>query len=79
MAGLDGRNPVLYMNFPEGRLKFLGTLVFPKNNYMVLKFGRKEVLCEDVLESMVSTGCTFLHPFGTACSLEATPAMMSND
>lgn len=55
MAGLDGRNPVLYMDFPEGRLKFLGTLVFPKNNYMVLKFGRKEVLCEDVLESMVST------------------------
>ncbi|KAK9861928.1 hypothetical protein WJX84_007885 [Apatococcus fuscideae] len=53
LAGLDSRNPVLYMDFPEGRLKFLGTLVFPKNNYMVLKFGRKEVLCEDVLENMI--------------------------
>ena len=57
LAGLDSRNPVLYMDFPEGRLKFLGTLVFPKNNYMVLKFGRKEVLCEDVLENMVSSPC----------------------
>jgi hypothetical protein len=30
-----------------------GTLVFPHNKYLVLKMGNKEVLCEDVLESMV--------------------------
>ncbi len=55
LAALDSRNPVLYINFPEGRLKFFGTIVFPKNKYMVLKFGNKDVLCEDVLENMVST------------------------
>jgi hypothetical protein len=33
-----------------------GTLVFPRNKYMVLKLGQKEVLCEDVFESMVSSG-----------------------
>ena len=54
LAALDSRNPVLYINFPEGRLKFFGTIVFPKNKYMVLKFGNKDVLCEDVLENMVS-------------------------
>lgn len=31
-----------------------GTLVFPRNKYLVLRMGQKEVLCEDVLESMVS-------------------------
>ena len=55
LAALDSQNPVLYINFPEGRLKFFGTIVFPKNKYMVLKFGNKDVLCEDVLENMVST------------------------
>ncbi|KAK9820422.1 hypothetical protein WJX72_010106 [[Myrmecia] bisecta] len=53
LAQLDTRNPVLYINFPEGRLKLFGTLVFPKNKYMVLKFGHKEVLAEDILENMV--------------------------
>ncbi len=53
LAQLDTRNPVLYMDFPEGRLKFFGTIVFPHNKYMVLKVGTKDILCEDVLESMV--------------------------
>lgn len=26
---------MLYIDFPEGRLKLFGTLVFPKNTYMV--------------------------------------------
>ena len=30
-----------------------GTLVFPKNKYLVLRMGQKDVLCEGVLESMV--------------------------
>jgi hypothetical protein len=34
-----------------------GTLVFPRNKYLVLKMGQKEVLCEDVLESMVRGRC----------------------
>lgn len=53
LAQLDSRNPVLYVDFPDGRLKFLGTIVYPKNKYMVLRFGQKEVLCEDILENMV--------------------------
>ncbi len=56
LAKLDTRNPVLYFDFPEGRLKLLGTLAFPRNKYMVLKLGPREALCEDVLESMVRRG-----------------------
>lgn len=54
LAALNSRNPVLYIDFPEGRLKFFGTLTFPRNRYMVLRFGNKDVVCEDVLENMVS-------------------------
>ncbi|BDA48133.1 probable DNA-binding protein RHL1 at N-terminal half [Coccomyxa sp. Obi] len=53
LAQLDSKNPVLYIEFPEGRLKFFGTLMFPSNKYMVLKFTNKDILCEDILESMV--------------------------
>ncbi len=53
LSQLDTRNPVLYIDFPEGRLKFRGTLMFPANKYMVLKFGNRDILCEDVLDSMV--------------------------
>jgi len=53
LAQLDSQNPVLYVDFPQGRLKFLGTIVFPKNKYLLLKFGQKDVLCEDVFENMV--------------------------
>jgi hypothetical protein len=34
-------------------MKFFGTLMFPSNKYMVLKFTNKDVICEDILESMV--------------------------
>lgn len=54
LAQLDSQNPVMYIDFPLGRLKFLGTIVFPKNKYMLLKFGQKDVLCEDIFENMVS-------------------------
>lgn len=53
LAQLDTKNPILYVDFPEGRLKFFGTIVFPNNKYMVLRIGKKDILCEDVLESMV--------------------------
>ena len=53
LAQLDTKNPVMYIEFPEGRLRLNGTLVFPKNKYVVLRLGNKEVLCEDVLESMI--------------------------
>lgn len=53
LARLDTRNPVMYIDFPEGRLRLQGTLTFPRNKYLVLRTGNKEVLCEDVLESIV--------------------------
>ena len=37
----------------QGRLKLLGTLVFPKAKYATLKAGTGHVLCEDVFENMV--------------------------
>ncbi len=37
-----------------------GTLVFPKNKYVVLRMGQREVLCEDVLESLVRRLCAGL-------------------
>ena len=53
LANLDTQNPVLYIDFPTGRLKCFGTLIFPKNKYMLLRLGQKDVMCEEVLESMV--------------------------
>ena len=53
LTALDTKTPVLYIELPEGRLKFFGTLVFPKNRYLVLRFGQKDIVCEDVLENMV--------------------------
>lgn len=61
LAQLDSQNPVMYVDFPQGRLKFLGTIVFPKNKYMLLKFGQKDVLCEDIFENMVGTCWTIVH------------------
>lgn len=58
---MDCDAPVLYMSFPSGRLKFLGSVLHPKNKYMVLKMGSKQnVLCEHVFEHMVRTSppCT---------------------
>jgi hypothetical protein len=62
LAQLDSPNPVFYMNFPSGRLKFSGTLLFPANKYMVLRLGGGPggaALAEDVFENIVSVhdGC----------------------
>jgi hypothetical protein len=54
LSKLDTKNPVMYIDFPNGgRLKLFGTLLFPKNKYLVMKMGHKEVICEDILESMI--------------------------
>jgi hypothetical protein len=50
---------VFYLNFPAGRLKFSGTLLFPANKYMVLRLGGGPggaALAEDVFENIVSVG-----------------------
>ena len=44
----------MYIDFPDGRLKLFGTLVFPKAKYMVLRAGGSAaVMCEDVFDNMV--------------------------
>ncbi|KAK9802664.1 hypothetical protein WJX73_002472 [Symbiochloris irregularis] len=53
LAQLDTQRPVMYLDFQEGRLKLFGKLTFPKNKYMVLKAGSKDVLCEDIFDMLV--------------------------
>lgn len=40
LAQLDSRNPVMYIDFPEGRLKLFGTLTFPRNKRVGAAAGR---------------------------------------
>ncbi|XP_064993591.1 DNA-binding protein RHL1 isoform X2 [Musa acuminata AAA Group] len=54
LADLGTKNPVLYLEFPEGRMKLFGTHVYPKNKYLTLQLTKsfKGVTCEDIFESM---------------------------
>jgi hypothetical protein len=48
---------VLYLDFRQGRLKLLGSLVFPRNKLLVLRAGQGDsVLAEDVFENVVGGG-----------------------
>ncbi|KAG6552671.1 hypothetical protein Mapa_005618 [Marchantia paleacea] len=55
LTHLDSRNPILYIDFPHGRLKLFGTIVYPKNKYLTMHFvpGRGDIVCEDCFESLV--------------------------
>eukprot|EP00249_Psilotum_nudum_P023938 c29033_g1_i1 orf=594-2204(-) len=55
LTQLNSKNPVLYVDFPQGRLKLLGTIVYPKNKYLTLQFrpGSGNIVCEDCFESLV--------------------------
>uniref|UniRef100_A0A0D9WUE7 DNA-binding protein RHL1 n=1 Tax=Leersia perrieri TaxID=77586 RepID=A0A0D9WUE7_9ORYZ len=55
LADLGTKNPVLYLEFPQGRMKLLGTHAYPKNKYLTLQMSRstKGVVCEDVFESLI--------------------------
>lgn len=53
LKDLDTKCPSLHMEFPEGTIKFHGTILFPKNKYLSLKLGSKNIICEDVFESVV--------------------------
>jgi hypothetical protein len=57
LAQLDSKRPLLYLDFPTGRLKLFGSLVFPRNRLMVLRAGGGDsVLAEDVFENVVGGG-----------------------
>jgi hypothetical protein len=53
LTNMDTRNPILYIDFPEGRLRISGTMIFPNNRYIMLRPGSKEILCEDVLDNLI--------------------------
>ncbi|KAH9323454.1 hypothetical protein KI387_018093, partial [Taxus chinensis] len=55
LSHLDTKNPVLYVIFPRGRLKFFGTIMYPKNKYISLHFprGSGNIVCEDSFDSLV--------------------------
>ncbi|KAK7314761.1 hypothetical protein VNO77_33289 [Canavalia gladiata] len=52
---LGTKNPVLYLDFPQGQMKLFGTIVYPKNRYLTLQFSRggKNVMCEDYFDHMI--------------------------
>ncbi|KAB1213154.1 DNA-binding protein RHL1 [Morella rubra] len=61
LKDLGTKNPVLYLDFPQGRMKLFGTIVYPKNRYLTLQFSRggKNVMCEDYFDNMVDCEVQF--------------------
>ncbi|KAK9117855.1 hypothetical protein Scep_015948 [Stephania cephalantha] len=55
LKDLETENPVLYLDFPQGRMKLFGTIVYPKNRYLTMQFSRggKGVTCDDYFDSMI--------------------------
>ncbi|THF95860.1 hypothetical protein TEA_024511 [Camellia sinensis var. sinensis] len=57
LKDLGTKNPILYLDFPQGQMKLFGTIVYPKNRYLTLQFSRsgKNVMCEDYFDTMEVT------------------------
>ncbi|KAL3512422.1 hypothetical protein ACH5RR_025139 [Cinchona calisaya] len=55
LKDLGTKNPILYLDFPQGQMKLFGTIVYPKNRYLTLQFSRsgKHVTCEDYFDNMI--------------------------
>lgn len=55
LKDLGTKNPILYLDFPQGRMKLFGTIMYPKNKYLTLQFSRggKNVMCEDYFDNMI--------------------------
>ncbi|DBA03709.1 TPA: hypothetical protein N0F65_004126, partial [Lagenidium giganteum] len=55
LAQLDTLHPVLYLEFPGGRLKMEGEIIYPKNKYLTIQFSRsgKHVVCQDSFDKLV--------------------------
>ncbi|KAL6873981.1 hypothetical protein ACP4OV_014063 [Aristida adscensionis] len=76
LTDLGTKNPVLYLEFPQGRMKLFGTHVYPKNKYLTLQMTRsaKGVACEDVFESLdgATADCDFRGGAGGAIDEETS-------
>ncbi|XP_010935551.1 DNA-binding protein RHL1 [Elaeis guineensis] len=55
LADLGTKNPILYLEFPQGRMKLFGTHMYPKNKYLTLQLTKssKGVVCEDTFDSLI--------------------------
>ncbi|KAK4428190.1 DNA-binding protein RHL1 [Sesamum alatum] len=55
LKDLGTKNPILYLEFPQGQMKLFGTIVYPKNRYLTLQFSRggKNVTCDDYFDNMI--------------------------
>ncbi|XP_054787645.1 DNA-binding protein RHL1-like isoform X2 [Prosopis cineraria] len=55
LKDLGTKNPILYLDFPQGRMKLFGTIVYPKSRYLTLQFSRsgKNAMCEDYFDNMI--------------------------
>lgn len=55
LKDLGTKNPILYLDFPQGQMKLFGTIVYPKNRYLTLQFSRggKNVICEDYFDTVI--------------------------
>ncbi|XP_028756577.1 DNA-binding protein RHL1-like isoform X2 [Neltuma alba] len=55
LKDLGTKNPILYLDFPQGQMKLFGTIVYPKNRYLTLQFSRggKNAMCEDYFDNMI--------------------------
>ncbi|CAH9147121.1 unnamed protein product [Cuscuta epithymum] len=55
LKDLGTKNPILYLDFPQGQMKLFGTIVYPKNMYLSLQFSRggKSVICDDYFNNMI--------------------------
>eukprot|EP01135_Chromosphaera_perkinsii_P004547 Nk52_evm17s288 gene=Nk52_evmTU17s288 len=54
ISELNTPNPVLYVNFPEGRMKMRGALVYTASKYLTFHCNAKKgVTCEDTFDQLV--------------------------
>ncbi|KAJ0411308.1 hypothetical protein ATCC90586_005717 [Pythium insidiosum] len=57
LRNIESHTPSLYLEFPQGRLKMEGEVLFPKKNrFVTLQFpsNAKSVLCQDVFDRVVT-------------------------
>jgi hypothetical protein len=53
LDGIDGANPTLTMTFPEGRLRFNGRVIHPRQRYLHVSLEKKEAVLKDTFDSMI--------------------------
>ncbi|GLE05903.1 hypothetical protein PINS_up015084 [Pythium insidiosum] len=56
-GNLESHQPTLYLEFPQGRLKMEGEVLFPKKNrFVTLQFpsNARSVVCQDVFDRVVT-------------------------